>query len=616
MREEMKQTEAKETGAAGTSMSLRVNIGLLDTLMNLAGELVLGRNQLLQGLGSANAKATELSSQRIDMITSELQEAIMRTRMQPIGHILNKLSPMVSDLAQTLEKTIDLTLEGTDVELDKTILETINDPLIHLIRNSADHGIEMPEERSSEGKATCGKIAVKAFHEAGQVNISISDDGRGLDPEKLAASAISKGLIDEQTAGSMTKKQKMELIFMSGFSTADEITKISGHGIGMDVVTNNIENLGGVIELDSEPGKGTNILIKLPLTLAIIPSQITVVGNERYAIPQVNLNELLRIPAAKIKERIKRVGDAEVVRLRGELLPLLDLSKILGIEKKDHDPETSEEILDRGSPHYPTAGYVEETTGIAQIRRDSDARRHSRANVVNIAVVSAGVYKYCLVVDELQDSEEIVVKPIGRHLNQYSAYAGATIMGDGKVALILDIANLGQIAELETVNQIVQPVLEQEKGMGSENNRVSLLTFKNTASEHLAMPMSLVERIERFKASDIETIGSEKVVQYRGGALPLFEMSQVCGFDSLPAREYQEVIVFRVKDKELGLMVSPPVDTIETVLGIKETTLKQKGISGSMIIKERTTLLVDIFEMMEGLKPDWFAQDEFRQRLG
>ena len=573
MREEIKQTEAKESGAAGTSMSLRVNIGLLDTLMNLAGELVLGRNQLLQGLSAANAKATELSSQRIDMITSELQKAIMRTRMQPIGHILNKLPPIVSDLAQTLEKTIDLTLEGTDVELDKTILETINDPLIHLIRNSADHGIETPAERSAKGKATCGKIAVKAFHEAGQVNISISDDGRGLDPEKLAASAISKGLIDEQAAGRMTIKQKMELIFMSGFSTADEITKISGHGIGMGVVTHNIENLGGVIELDSDPGKGTTILIKLPLTLAIIPSQITVVGNERYAIPQVNLSELLRIPAAEVKARIKRLGNAEVVRLRGELLPLLDLSKILGIEKKDH----------------------------------------SRANVVNLAVVSAGVYKYCLVVDELQDSEEIVVKPLGRHLNQYSAYAGAAIMGDGKVALILDIANLGQIAELVTVNETVQPVLEQEKSMGAGNDRISLLTFKNTASEYLAMPLSLVERIERFKASDIETIGSEKVMKYRGGALPLFEMSQVCGFDPLPAREYQEVIVFKLKDKELGLMVSPPVDTIEAVLGLKDTALKQKGISGSIIIKERTTLLVDIFEMMEGLKPDWFAQDEFHR---
>lgn len=573
MREKIKQIEVKETGAGGTSMSLRVNIDLLDTLMNLAGELVLGRNQLLQGLSAANAKATELSSQRIDMITSDLQEAIMRTRMQPIGHILNKLSPMVSDLAQTLEKNIGLTLAGTDVELDKTILETLNDPLIHLIRNSADHGIEMPAERSAKGKATCGKIAVKAFHDAGQVNISISDDGRGLDPEKLTAAAISKGLIDEQAAGSMTKKQKMELIFLSGFSTADEITKISGHGIGMGVVTHNIENLGGVIELDSEPGKGTNILIKLPLTLAIIPSQITVVGNERYAIPQMNLSELLRIPAAEVKARIKQVGGAPVVRLRGELLPLLDLAKILGIGKKDH----------------------------------------SRANVVNLAVVSAGVYKYCLVVDELQDSEEIVVKPLGRHLNQHSAYAGATIMGDGKVALILDIANLGQIAELETVNETVQPVLEQEKSMGGVNDRISLLTFKNTASEYLAIPLSLVERIERFKACDIETIGSEKVVKYRGGALPLFEMSQVCGFDPLPAREYQEVIVFKLKDKELGLMVSPPVDTIEAVLGFKDTALKQKGISGSIIIKERTTLLVDIFEMMEDLKPDWFTQDELHR---
>lgn len=619
MTEQTSQTEARET-AASPAASLRVNVGLLDTLMNLAGELVLSRNQLLQGIGTSNMKATELSGQRIDMITSELQEAIMRTRMQPIGNILNKYNRVVRDLARNLGKTIDLTLEGTDVELDKTILEAINDPLTHLVRNSADHGIEPPEERARQGKSPSGRIAVKAFHEAGQVNILISDDGRGLDPEGLCASALSKGLIDGETAGRMTEKQKMELILLPGFSTAAEVTDVSGRGVGMDVVTTNIEALGGVIELDSRPGSGTEILIKLPLTLAIIPSQITVVGEERYAIPQVNLSELLRIPAAEVKDRIERVGDADVVRLRGALLPLLDLARILGIEKSYRYPDTGaekpdrrEQTADRRSRQRPSEGNRGAEQGPssgaeaakAHIPRAAEDRRRSRASVVNIAVVSAGAFRYGLVVDELRDSEEIVVKPVGRHLKACTAYAGATIMGDGKVALILDIANLGQMAALADLPDQAQAVRKQGIHEEAGTGRSALLTFKNADNEYLAVPLSLVERIERFKTSGIETIGGDRVVQYRSGALPLFQISQISELAPLPEREYQDVIVFRVKDRDVGLMVSAPLDTVETEMTISDETLKQKGISGSMIIRNRTTVLVDIFEMMELLKPEW-----------
>ena len=255
--------------------SLRVNVGLLDTLMNLAGELVLGRNQLLQGINSANTKATELSSQRIDMITSELQEAIMRTRMQPIANILNKFSRVVRDMSHQLEKSIDLQIIGKEVELDKTILEAINDPLTHLVRNSVDHGIETPMEREQMGKPATGKITLKAFHDAGQVNLIISDDGRGLAPEKIASAAVAKGLMTEQQVAEMSDKAKMELIFLPGFSTASQVTDVSGRGVGMDVVVTNIQSLGGIIELDSTPGRGTDIQIKLPLTLDIITSQTT-----------------------------------------------------------------------------------------------------------------------------------------------------------------------------------------------------------------------------------------------------------------------------------------------------------------------------------------------------
>ncbi len=606
--------------SAKPQSSLRVNVGLLDTLMNLAGELVLSRNQLLQGINSSNQKATELSSQRIDMITSELQEAIMRTRMQPIANILNKFTRVVRDLSHQLGKTIDLIIEGKDVELDKTILESINDPLTHLIRNSVDHGIETPMEREQMGKHPTGKIILKAFHEAGQVNIVISDDGKGLNPTKIANAAVEKNLISEQQVSEMSDKQKMELIFLPGFSLAKEVTDVSGRGVGMDVVVTNISNLGGIIELDSVPGEGTDIQIKLPLTLAIIPSQITSVGNERYAVPQVNLNELLRIPAAQVKEKIEKVGDAAVVRLRGELLPLLNLADMLGIEKTYSDPVITEELPERRQniadrrckQHIITEDgvIIESPDNNAEFPERSERdRRYHAASAINIAVVSAGAFKYGLVVDKLHDSEEIVVKPVGRHLKKCTAYAGATIMGDGKVALILDISNLAQMAELSAVSEAGQMARAAEEAAAAGKDKAALLTFKNSESEYFAAPLNIVERIERIESTAIEQIGNNKVVQYRGGALPLYELSQVAEFKPLETKDQHEVIVFKIKDRELGLMVTTPIDALEVTLDIDESTLKQPAISGSMIINHHTTLLVDIFEMVKILNPGWFKEE-------
>ncbi len=616
-KETVKPVEKDLQVAAKTQTSLRVNVGLLDTLMNLAGELVLSRNQLLQGINSSNSKATEVSGQRIDMITSELQEAIMKTRMQPIANILNKFTRVVRDLSQQLGKTIELEIEGKDVELDKTILESINDPLTHLVRNSVDHGIETPLEREQMGKQPTGTIMLKAFHEAGQVNLVISDDGKGLYPEKISASAIDKGLVTEQQVADMSEKNKMELIFLPGFSTAKEVTDVSGRGVGMDVVVTNIETLGGIIELDSTPGQGTTIQIKLPLTLAIIPSQITSVGNERYALPQVNLNELLRIPAAQVKEKIETVGDAAVVRLRGELLPLLNLSEMLGIERTYTDSkgkkvhrDRRESTADRRSKHHlTTEDALSDAPDAPPVEREKKDRRYHAASAINIAVVSAGAFKYGLIVDQLHDSEEIVVKPVGRHLKKCAAYAGATIMGDGKVALILDISNLAQMADLSTIFEAGQVAKAAEAAAAAAKDQVALLTFKNGEKEHFAAPLNLVERIERIQTSDIEQIGNKKVVQYRGGALPLYELAQVADFSPLSQKEQQEVIVFKVKDRELGLMVTPPIDAMELSLDIDPSTLKQTAISGSMIINGHTTLLVDIFEMIKTLNPDWFVQE-------
>ncbi len=604
--------------------SLRVNVNLLDTLMTLAGELVLSRNQLLQGISSSNGKATELAGQRIDMITSELQETIMQTRMQPIASIFTKFTRVVRDLSKQLGKSIDLAIEGKEVELDKTILESINDPLTHLVRNSVDHGIEATHLREKIGKPKTGTITLKAFHDAGQVNIVISDDGKGLDPERISQTAVKKGLRSEQQIAEMSDKEKTDLILLPGFSTAEQVTDVSGRGVGMDVVVTNLEKLGGIIEIDSTTGKGTTIQIKLPLTLAIIPSQIISVGKEQYAVPQVNLDELLRIPAAQVKEKIEKVGDADVVRLRGNLLPLLNLSEVLGIKKTYVHPDDNVEHEDRRTAISDRRSFQMNASGrpLDGQERDSDAqqnerqgkdRRYHASSAINIAVVSAGSYKYGLVVDELKDSEEIVVKPLGRHLKRCSGYAGATIMGDGKVALILDVSNLGQMAELTTMaetERVSKAAREAEEAKERARDKASLLVFKNDENEHFAAPLNLVERIERITSSSIELVGGKKVVQYRGGTLPLYELSQVANVGTLPEREQQEIIVFKVKNRELGLMVTPPVDAVEVSMDIDDSTLKQACINGSMIIEGHTTLLVDIFGLVKELNPDWFEEEK------
>lgn len=617
VREETRQGDA---AAKSAQSSLRVNINLLDTLMTLAGELVLSRNQLLQGVSANNTRATELSSQRIDMITSELQEAIMRTRMQPISNVFNKFTRVVRDLSKDLGKQIDLFIEGKDVELDKTIIEAINDPLTHLVRNSVDHGIESPDIRLSRRKPMTGKIVLKAFHEAGQVNIEITDDGNGIDGDKIAEVSVKKGLITEQERNTMSEKDKINLIFLPGFSTAQKITDVSGRGVGMDVVKTNLDKLGGIIDIDSVVGSGTTFRIKLPLTLAIIPSQIISIGSERYAIPQVNLDELLRIPAAQVKERIEKVGNAEVVRLRGTLLPLLNLAQILGIEKTYVHPETGETLPDKRQTlsdrrsRNMDADMVEIPVDPDHMKaRNPQDRRYHSSSAINIAVVSAGSFKYGLVVDRLCDSEEIVVKPLGRHLSQCEGYAGATIMGDGKVALILDVASLARMGNLMTVSTKAMEKDALRAQVGTD--RTSLLIFRNNEKEQFAAPLNLVERIERIQTSDIEIVGGKRVIQYRGGTLPLHELSEVAKVQPLPERDQHEVIVFKISGKEVGLLVSPPVDAMEVDLNIDATTLKQTGIMGSIIVGDYTTLMIDMFEIVKTLNPDWFIERESVTRL-
>ena len=539
---------------------IRVNLNLLDSLMGLAGELVLCRNQLMQGIRSANSRMAELSSQRIDLITSEIQEAIMKTRMQSLDSVISRFSRVVRDLSMEQDKSIDFVIENQNVEIEKTILEAISTPLHQLVSRAVRVNIEPPDERAAYGKQRTGTVTLKAFSDTGQVNIIISDDGYG-----------------------------------------DELDRLDDH------IVSAVEHLGGITQMESEPGKGTIVQIRLPLTLAIIPSQIIGAGSERYAIPQANLKELIRIPLADAKERIERVGDTAVIRLRGELLPLLNLSDLLGIQAacEDRDtgkmlPDRRQNIADRRSRQFDmVAGKLEERKtkpGKCVRKRTGNDRRQSSGKAIHVAVVSAGTYRYGLVVNQFYDSEEIVVKPVGRHVEQCRAFSGATIMGDGSVALILNILNLAQMGELSSARYVESTPADADR---SGDALEQVITFRNHETEYFIAPLEPVERIERIDTSAIEIIGDRRVIQYRGGALPLYDISQFIDLQPLPLRDVQDVIVFSLNGKEIGLMATPPFDTVETVLDIDTRTFTSSSVKGSMIIQGHTALFLDIEKMIE-----------------
>ncbi len=597
--------------------NLRVNVRLLDTLMTLAGELVLTRNQLIQAVSSRRVMGIDNISQRLNLVTSELQEAIMSTRMQPVGNVFNKFKRIVRDLSKNLGKKIELIIEGEEVELDKTIIESIGDPLTHLVRNSVDHGIEIPEKRIAAKKQETGILRITAYHEGGQVMIAIEDDGAGIDIERVKEKVLAMGLRESSTLDELSDKEIANLIFLPGMSTAKEITDISGRGVGMDVVNTNISKVGGTVDIDTTPGKGSIITIKLPLTLAIIPSLIVTVQNERYAVPQVNMVELVRIPAAKIKERIEKIGSALVMRLRGELLPLIKLTDALGIEARYYaDQDTGEQFQDKRT-FTEDRRQAQADKIVAQVGTEATAsghekrvltadRRTSPMSAYNILVVSVGDYHYGLIVDQVLDSEEIVVKPVGTHLRDCECYAGASVQGDGKVALILDIIGISNIMNLRTVSKSAQKQALQKTESKITKDTQSLLLVCNAPDEPMAIPLDLISRIELCKTKDIKITGGRKNIQYRGGPLPLFSIDEVAAVGSPDtAGPTCYIIVFSISGKEVGIIMSEIIDIIRGTYTIDEMTHKQPGIMGSTIINEEITLLVDLYGVIDALVPEW-----------
>ena len=540
--------------------AIRVDISQLDKVMNLVGELVLARNQIIANTTQFDQAALITASQRLNIITTELQESVMKTRMQPIGNVWGKFPRIVRDVSHELRKKVRLIMEGQSTELDRTIIESIKDPLTHIVRNSIDHGIETPEKRRAAGKSEEGLLSLRAYHEGGQVNIEIMDDGGGINLERVKAKAISQNLISAERAANLSERESLNLIFLPGLSTADKITNVSGRGVGMDVVKTNIEKIGGSIDLQTQPGQGTTLKIKIPLTLAIIPALIVTSGGDRYAIPQVSLLELVRLEGAQARKGIEQLYGASVYRLRGQLLPLAYLNQQFKVSAGD--PKIGGTVQD---------------------------------DVINIIVLQADGRPFGLVVDEINDTEEIVVKPLGKQLKSITSFAGATIMGDGKVALILDVVGLAQHANVvaETRDRSVTTV--KARATDNADDRQTLLLFSVGKDRRMAIPLSLAARLEEFPISKIERTGALDVVQYRGQILPLIRVA-----DFIPGRVTREepsdilqVVVYSDQGRSYGLIVSQIIDIVEEAITIKRASTTP-GLLGSAVVQEKVTDLLDV----------------------
>ena len=555
--------------AAPAEDSLRVNVELLERLMNLAGELVLSRNQLRAAVAQDNRQSLLTVNQRVNQVTSEIQDVIMQTRLQPIGNVFAKFPRVVRDLSRSLSKEIDLDIQGKDVALDKSMIEGLSDPLSHMVRNAVDHGVETTAERIKAGKKGAGTVRIEARHEAGQVIVEIADDGKGIDPNRVAEAAVRKGLITAEKIRGMSDRDKQALIFLPGLSTAQTVTDVSGRGVGMDVVKTNLDRLGGVVEIDSVLGKGSTFRIKLPLTLAIIPSLIVSVGDERFAIPQTNIEELLRLRPEEVQTRIEVVGDSKVLLLRDRVLPLANFAELIGSA--------------------------------------ATTARSSEGAALEIAVVTTGTMTYGLVVGCFHDTEEVVVKPLGRRLKHLREYSGATILGDGMVALILDVAGVAVKAGLASASESERAEELAAQAEARLRDTHSLLLFQNAPGESFAVPLELVQRIERIKPAQVERFGQHRTMQYHGGSLPLVALADAATVGSLDGVQDLVVLVANVSGREVGLLGAMPVDVIETQAAIDQTTHRQRGIVGSAILREQTTLIADLYEIVDAVHPEWRA---------
>jgi two-component system chemotaxis sensor kinase CheA len=533
--------------------SVRVHVDLLDKLMGIAGEIVLARNQILQYAQRHGDPAFQNTCRQLNLITTELQEHVMKTRLQPIGNAWNRFPRLVHDTAAACGKKVRLDMEGSETELDKTLLEAVRDPLTHLVRNAIDHGIETPERRCQAGKPEQGTVRLRAYHEGGQVNVEVSDDGGGIDPERVRHKAVDQGLLTAEQAKRMTPHSLLGLIFLPGFSTAAAVTTLSGRGVGMDVVKTNVEKIGGSVDVQSTPGQGTTVHIRIPLTLAIIKVLVVTTAGDRYAVPQVSIVELVRVEGEKARKAIQRVHGVHVYRYRDRLLPLVALDSVLQVG----------------------------TSGPAD-------------DAVNIVVLQAAEQQFGLVVDRINDTQEIVVKPLWKHLKSLACFAGATVMGDGKVALILDVFGLAQRAG-------AVGALEGRAGTGESRvagparpPRPSVLLVEGRDGGRMAIPLHKVSRLEEFPRSRIECVAGRRVVQYCGQILPLVDVSA-----TRPAAAGSDgagpvpVVVYRQEKRAVGLVVGRILDVVERD-GEAVGEPARPGVTCTAAVQGRVTEILDV----------------------
>jgi two-component system chemotaxis sensor kinase CheA len=540
--------------------SIRVDVDLLDALMRQVGELVLARNQILRLTGNG-ADELARASQRLDVIASELQEGVMKTRMQPIEHLWSKMPRMVRDLAATCRREVSLELAGGDTELDRGLLEAVKDPLTHLVRNAVDHGIEPPDERAAAGKPAKGVLSLRAYHAGGLVTIEVADDGRGIDPANVAASAVRKGLRTEQQVVGMAPADLLQLLFLPGFSTTEQVTNVSGRGVGMDVVRTKIESIGGSVDVDSTVGAGTVWRLRIPLTLAIMPALTVACGDHRYAVPQANLLELVALDE---RNAVEHVHAAAVYRLRGELLPLVSLSQVLGV------------------------GAARTDTGV-------------------IAVVQSDETRFGLLVDHVLDTEEIVVKALSPRLKSSGVYAGATVLGDGRVALILDVQGLARRALAAAASDgLRQRAMAAATVVAAEVAQVLVASIGG--GRRVAMPLKSVARLETIARDAVELVGGREVVQYRGSILPLAGLDRLLGAAWLDGDEPLAVIVHTRAGRSVGLVVESIIDILDDVAG-DHSDVADAGLLGSVVLAEHVTELLDVRSAILAADPDFYRGD-------
>jgi two-component system chemotaxis sensor kinase CheA len=567
--------EAPRAPAVADS-ALRVDVGLLDTLMTLVGELVLARNQIMQ-FSAAQADAPFLGTvQRLNLLTTELQSNVMKTRLQPIANIWGKFPRVVRDLALACGKQARIEMEGRDTELDKTIIEAIRDPLTHLVRNAVDHGIERPAERIDRGKPAEGRLTLHARHEGGKVLIEISDDGGGIDPQRVRAKAIQHQLITPEQADRLSESELINLVFLPGFSTTDKVTQFSGRGVGMDVVRTNVEKIGGTVNIESRLGQGTSVRMKIPLTLAIIPALTVASGGDRYAIPQVNLLELVRLEGEQAQHGIEQIHGVPVHRLRGQLLPLVYLHRQLRVEPA------------------PNPG-----------------------GEVNIVVLQADDRHFGLVVDAIHDTEEIVVKPLQKQLKGIGVYAGATIMGDGKVALILDVLGLAQRANV--VSSVRERAERAEHGTKTtiapavaHSDRQTVLLFAAADGSRMAIPLAQVDRLEEFPRSALERVGPQMVVQYRDNILPLLDVARSLRRKrgcARPECDTVQVVVCASRGQRVGLVVGTILDIVEETLVVRSRA-GRPGVLFTAVVHGRVTEFLDVEGILRSADRAFIEQPE------